>query len=413
MSVGASLSRVCLLVAVTAAASCGGQESIEFTFTRGEPSAPDDEARSIETTDDSTSSDSRDGEQADASSSNMGPELGEVPADPLACFTYIEALCERFAECRNLPVVSEGCLASAVGCTGLEDGATTSTEELLDCASQYSSFECNRILQGRRLRCLSEGTQPAGEPCTTSLSCQSLICDYDPELGRYCAARAEPGGECPLGTSCTFGEQCVDGQCQPIPPPDFTNGNLPLGARGDDCRDPHQCQEGLFCHFAGDMYLGVCERTPRAGEPCGRTRGYDWPVPLPVACDVDSYCVDESCAPLPGPSEPCAESAFVDQRPCSWGLYCERAETTCQPWKQPGEACVGSAALSGLTGLPLDPECDPEQGARCSCVDDAESCVSGERICRIRVKPGEDCDFEFATCTYGTRCVDGFCNYAD
>lgn len=386
---------------------CAQSTSVELTFSRDDHGSAANDHDSSEP----ISGETDVPEDPDAGSVDADTQHVEPP-DALGCYLYIEALCGRIAECRNLPAISEGCLAAASGCAELATGAADTNSGLRECAAAYSEFSCDLLLRGRRLECISKGARKAGEVCSLALNCESLVCDYRTAEQQYvCSAIAEPGAPCSTEVACPLGNSCVAGTCEPSPPPDFDNGNLPLGATGAACRDPHQCQLGLFCLYEGAEALGRCAPAPGAGAPCGVTRGYDWAVPLPAACDQASHCVDGACELLPGAGEPCAESSFVDQPPCAAGSFCDESAGTCATWKALGEPCVGSSQRSGLSGLPLDPECTPENGARCLCADGTETCAEDERRCRIRVNPGADCDFEFATCVYGTSCVDGRCDY--
>src|SRR5690606_17849782 len=157
----------------------------------------------------------------------------DVPPDPMGCYLYVMALCQRMAECRNLPVVSDGCLQSAAGCLDLATGRAPTNRGLRECAAAYADFSCELMLRGRRLECVSNGERSPGEPCSLALNCESLVCDYRAITEQYvCAELAGPGEECSAHVACTLGNTCTDGRCEPTPAPDFDNGNLPLGAAG-------------------------------------------------------------------------------------------------------------------------------------------------------------------------------------
>src|SRR5690606_4294441 len=144
-------------------------------------------------------------------------------------YRYFRAFCERSAECRNLPVVSEGCLAAANDCRLFSLGQLSPNADLRACSDEYESFDCDHVLRGRSLECVGPGESEAGMPCLLSLECQSLSCRARAGEGLFCAERVGLGEECPVGTVCSPGESCVDGSCVTSPPPDLTNGNWPLG----------------------------------------------------------------------------------------------------------------------------------------------------------------------------------------
>jgi hypothetical protein len=352
------------------------------------------------------------GASRDAGAGDASRPAGS-PEDALNCYRYIRAHCERSAECRNLPVVAEGCLQSAADCGLYAGNGLTPNENLEACVDDYATFDCDHLLRGRGLECVGPGQLAAGEPCSLSLSCQSLSCRSRPGEGLSCAERVELGAACPEGTVCSPGESCVNGRCEPSPAPNLTNGNWPLGGPGEVCFDPHQCQEGLLCLFDEtdtDGY-GACATPPGAMQACALSRDYDWAAPLPVACDSESYCDEGTCLDLPGAGQPCVASRFLDQRPCEWKTFCDADTERCLPWLAVGESCMPSSRRSGLSGLPLDPPCDPTDGARCSCPEGQAECDPDERRCLRRVEPGRACTEPFSRCVLGSRCVDGTCSY--
>jgi len=396
------------------ALSCANKAAPEVTSTRDDTHGGQSPAAGrVDAGRDSIGTDSVDSGlgQSPGSISPGDASAERVEADPMGCFLYYQALCTRIAQCRNLPRVIEGCLDSAMGCVELADGTSATNRGLRTCAEAYEQFACEDLVRGRRLNCVSAGERAAGEQCSLGLQCESLLCDFRGEDLRECALTVNNGEECSQSVLCQPGNDCVDGRCETTPAPNFDNGNLPLGAAGEQCRDPHQCQAGLYCQFDEDADLGLCAPRPRVGSACGLTRGYDWAVPLPAACDDHGFCIDGKCEPLPALGEFCAPSTFVDQPPCASGYFCDLQTGQCAAWRDIGELCDENEQRSGLTGLPLDPQCDVELGARCSCPDGGADCDGATRRCLIRVLPGAACDLDYSVCTYGTHCIAGICDY--
>lgn len=359
--------------------------------------------------------DAKDAAPSDAAGFLDGGSALSAVSNGLACFRYIEAKCTREAECSNARIDERWCLTAA-DCPEkyLVSGSKFTKMSLLDCAAAWLALDCSDALVGKAPACANSGTRAAGEACSVSSQCVSLSCQpksaATPDDGT-CAALADSGGTCPTGTVCVAGEHCEAGTCVPNLPPGLDSFfNAPVGGLGADCINRGNCEFDLYCAFVPSRPdLGRCEVPPGPPGPCGDAKNRGLSTPVRSTCNNESYCgMDEMCHPLPLIGEPCGLARYNGFMHCEVGAFCG-LDGKCTPWRQLGEVCRGSASFMGV---PLFPECNWNEGADCLCPD-ATSCNADEALCRVRVKPGAACDFEFAACLYGSECVGGICDFPD
>lgn len=340
-------------------------------------------------------------------------EAGATISDGLACFTYMAAVCERYATCRHLPQVAQGCLALGAGCRNefLVEGSTRTAENLLSCSGDYADFDCERLLRGQSPACATQGTLPGGALCQGHMACQSSFCDEDDAGESRCYALAASGGACPSRTLCPPGEGCVGGRCETIEALTLESGNAPQGATFDPCYETSYCQEGLFCLFTESLDEGTCAEPPHAFEPCASDRAFVADAPREV-CDLETYCsADSVCETLPTIGEPCAARSDAALRLCRAGTYCNAESGICTEPRVLGASCRQPTAFSSTSGIAIAPECDAAAGLVCVCPTEL-SCEPGFGQCRRGVWPGEPCELETAHCLYGASCTPaGVCDY--
>lgn len=340
-------------------------------------------------------------------------EAGAPVSDGLACFTYMAAVCERYATCRRLPQVAQGCLGLGAGCRDefLVEGSTRTAENLLSCSEEYADFDCERLLRGQSPACATPGTLPGGAHCQGHMACQSSFCDEDEAGERRCYALAQNGGECPSRTLCPPGQGCEGGRCETIEALSLESGNAPQGATGDPCYETSYCQEGLFCLFSASLDEGTCAEPPQASVPCVSDRPFVADAPRTI-CDLESYCSEDGmCEALPTIGEPCAVRSDGALPVCRAGSYCEPRSELCEEPRAAGASCRLPTLFSTTSGVPIAPECDAEGGLVCVCPA-GSSCEPGFGQCRHGVWPGEPCELETAHCLYGASCLPtGVCDY--
>jgi hypothetical protein len=126
-----------------------------------------------------------------------------------------------------------------------------------------------------RLRCVSNDSQPEGEPCLRSAICEGGLACLD--------------GACTDLTIVAEGEMC-DGEttfcdagliCGPTSNGGTLTCQTPL-AQGQDCYALQSCEVGLFCDMTDGS--GTCEPTQTEGEACD----------VELACSGGLTCDDET-----------------------------------------------------------------------------------------------------------------------
>ncbi|MHB1847087.1 MAG: hypothetical protein ACYCWW_19870 [Deltaproteobacteria bacterium] len=256
---------------------------------------------------------------------------------------------------------------------------------------------CYDILQG-------QVTQ--GQSCSLDFDCQSgLFCklggtsSLPPCGGGSCQPFIAIGATCGAGDECAAGGSCAAGSCVASGP----SGSSGDGGPGAVCNTNADCQACLSCSFSGSTNSSTCVALALAGAAC--TADYQcaspflycsgggqctpspvvgqtgclasssqgcylgWCEPLSDggtlcaapsgeggACANDQSCAGQgtdycqgadagllgSCAPYPGPGQPCVGFS------CGPGAYCDTTSMTCGASLGRGAACqLGSQCQSG------------------------------------------------------------------
>ncbi len=225
------------------------------------------------------------------------------------------------------------------------------------------------------------------------------------EDGR-CLPPAMSGGACDAYTRCPVGERCRDDLCVVNEIDEDMPTDGVFGGVGDDCSSFKQCGRPLYCKSVPGSELGMCDLRPTSPEMCGTSLGNT----DPVICDWEtSYCgYDDYCHPLPPAGDPCGESKDRGFLFCENGAFCDESEDTCRLWLEAGDSCTTVGTRFYDNSL-LFTQCNPEEGAICSCPPDLEECESEERQCFNFIYPGGGCGGPFDVCNYGAECVGGRC----
>ncbi len=240
--------------------------------------------------------------------------------------------------------------------------------------------------------CVSDG-QPVncddGNPCTDD-SC-------DPVSG---CLHVNNNGSCDDGNVCTLNDTCSQGTCRGqsvcddgIPCTDdiadATNNcacTHPISAQGTPCDDGNACTQGTTCDGLGGS----------VGD-CGGG--------LPVSCNDNSICTDDSCDPGVGCVHTNNPSVCDDGNPCT-DDSCD-SSTGCRHTNNSltecdgdacttGDRCSGGACLLHTGSL----NCDDSN----PCTDDGCDTVSG---C-FHLNNNQSCD-DGNACTLLDSCVGGAC----
>jgi hypothetical protein len=400
MSVCVRSSIAMLLVACSGSKSAG---TTDAGASGGRGGAGDASMTSVNGSSSSTGGASHGG----AGGSDAGAAGGAGVSAGIACFRYIEAQCNRLAECRGIEDAL--CVRAASSCPQifLSPGSTRTIDNLMACGQAWTTFDCDRALRGEIPACATPGTLEPGAVCTAGSQCASAVC-----VGGACSTPANRGGACSASVTCPPGDGCVAGSCSPRELPTPETGKGRVGGVGASCVWPANCQGELFCEFvATTPRTGRCALPPSAGSACGDAQLLGNSYPTPLACDDASYCgKDEICHDLPPIGAPCGEARYDGAIYCAKGGHCNSSTMKCEPALKLGESCAESTAFS-RTGQPLAEPCDPSTGASCTCAGGG-FCGGQPGACLVRRKPGESCTRNVEICIHGSTCIDGRCDYA-
>lgn len=301
------------------------------------------------------------GTDADATTSTSSPTTAPPPTtdtteppttgDTDGPDPVVAAYCEYLLGCGCAPLTSpdlESCLQT-------HEYSRDSAAQLAAMAGLEFDAECWAAPFLRRIEdygCKTEdGVAALDEPTE---------CTFCPTAHGAVAA----GGACTrsnvaiFASDCAKGLDCVDGVCR--------DRCAPL-ATGEPCAtsegDPLPCMPGDHCEQPG---TGTCAPIPGPGEPCPA-----------YTCTADHACDGTACAPLPQTGEPCTGE-------CATGLVCAPAGD-CRPPGLAGEAC--------------DNDTDCIDGLYCEAA-----------ACAPRLPVGSACDgLPEAACEFDSACVDGLC----
>jgi hypothetical protein len=213
--------------------------------------------------------------------------------------------------------------------------------------------------------CTSRKTD--GEPCSTSDSCISRVC----EVSAYVCA-----DQLVAGSDCSENAVCASGYCGPF---DVCAGEQPLGAA---------CQYNIDCNSGScDFMTLVCVVAKANGEKCGFNREC-----LSQYCDTDKNCADKKDTTI---------NCNIDEE-CKSG-WCDA--NGCADKQADGSECT--VDIGCLNGACLMGKCAPPNGENGPCQNDAH-CTNGlychQGICVKRLNNG-------ARCTPGAHrsCASGAC----
>lgn len=219
-----------------------------------------------------------------------------------------------------------------------------------------SGFLCYPYSNGSDGVCLpgeDTGTEPGGEllatglPCNTSLECESGLCVGESGGGAFCRQQCGGDPDCPQGQECSPLTSVNYGACVPASGTDPG----PLGAPGDPCQGPDDCQSGL-CVQDED------------GVACRSSCGTDGDCPAGQECFPLSGVNFGACFPGDGQTDPNPGGKPLGG-PCASGDEC--ASGMCA---SAGFEYVCSEACSGPSDCPL--------GYQCVALDGGSGCFKGD-----------------------------------
>ncbi len=321
----------------------------------------------------------------------------KLPDGPLskraACRAYVQAQCERRAECSNDP--TRDCTWSAIDmCPDLlfSEGSQRTAEQVVECAEEWLTFDCNSVLLDKLPSCAIPGTLELGGWCIHPSQCASGACNGSTNVCGQCIPVVASGGACDDFSACPDGEICESGQCVSFVPVVLESNT---GAEGDPCYRNHpNCQSGLTCVSDDARSTTICRPNPIEGASCY----YAFTTEDTRTCDSngETYCgPDLLCHAAPTQGQLCVVASSA-QNVCGSGLFCSADTATCEPVPGWGEPCGTVGASGGSPG-----------GQICA----GSLCDAG--ICKEIREEGESCAEANTRCADGTECADGVCRATD
>jgi len=310
----------------------------------------------------------------------------QATAEYRACAAYVEARCQRAAECGSYSVgfcMEDGLPLCPDFLFG--PGSNNTPEHIRECAVDWQSASCT-VLQTFIPVCVyAPGQYEDGHTCTSDSQCQSGACSGYSELCGTCLPVLVAGASCTAGASaCPDGYDCIDDVCAPRRPT-----ALPPGTACDI--DYANCQSAYVCR-ASDTGEPTCQPRLEAGAPCAGNAAPE--------CSLYHYCEPGThvCTPSPPAGMPCGASGIGD---CDAQSYCDRSVTpsVCVARVGLGETCFDDPDITDVHG-------NCEGALFCVCAA-GEDCTDGS--CMLRAAEGEACGNTTTFCVPGTECRDGTC----
>jgi hypothetical protein len=237
-----------------------------------------------------------------------------------ACSAWAAAACDQQKTCDQTAWLRDHGSKSA--CEQREQALCQKALSLTDThATSGQVVDCTKtspLTCGERCSALlSPGQLLAGDPCSHSWQCASLLCAKNLAGGcGVCSGDRPAGALCKIDSECDEGLGCYEGAC---------TARAPEGA---SCL-AQPCALGLSC--VGFSPIRVCKPRASLGEPCDPS-GYG------AADCAEGYCTDGTChAPsLVQPGKPCGITNSVL---CTGG-FCDGS--TCRGWAKEGDTCSTS-----------------------------------------------------------------------
>lgn len=272
-------------------------------------------------------------------------------------------------------------------------------------------YDCARGSSCLAAACLPTSEIARGTRCYRSDDCGSTL--YCSEAGT-CQDRLPVGATCSFWEDCVEGSFCVAGRCQRTIPIGGACSSVPCEAgatcsagvcvrypsAGEACIDRYTCGPGLFCGSTGTCLVRV-----DSGDSCVES----------IQCPFLQGCRHGICSYL----EPIG-GACTDDTDCRSSLRC--VDSVCVALPTLGEACVDEC----LVGVCTESVCrTPAAGSVCvvtentvdACGDTGECFyeeATSRRICGPSAEEGEPCS-EYAStladraCEHGLTCRSGRC----
>lgn len=294
-------------------------------------------------------------------------------------------------------------------------------------APACNTLACNGV-SAVCVACAHDTECTTGHYCAANGSCQPQVAQgdsCDPRAGKDCKeANCEvcATGNCADGVCCDqpCGDAChactlawtgvPDGQCTPVPADqDPKNGC----AEGSDY--PKSCLSDGLCDGKGN-----CRDFAKPSTPCGDTLCTKGSVSGKL-CDGAGTCSTDTaaCAPYLCGADACTTDCQMDDD-CAASGFCLNG--TCQPQKDPGEAC--SASVQCASGFCTDGVCcEAACDGQCEVCSDAGACVpvtgepqAGRAACNgdpdvcggtCDGKTRDHCSYPSSAQSCGSACADG------
>ncbi len=278
-------------------------------------------------------------------------------------------------------------------CTGLQ---TCTCKTSADCAAIDDGNLCNGVLF-----CDVAAGSCAVNP-TTVIKCPPgdkqpcIVNACVPTTGLCTPKAAKKGTKCDDGDSCTSGDRCDGGICDP-------GTNTCACSKDADCAkhdDGNKCNGLQYC----DKQSGTCK--PNAGSI--------------VTCPSvkDTACAHNVCQPASGT---CAFTARKDvtkvcpkDGPCTWRMKKAGDPADKGPWPcDDGDPCTGAETCEGKLCKGSSVTCKCTTNSDCAAVDDGNLC-NGTYYCDKALKV-PDCVFNKASVVFckktdDTECLKASCD---
>ena len=184
------------------------------------------------------------------------------------------------------------------------------------------------------------GSCGSGQPvnCNDGNSCTDDGCE--PAVGCVHEPTASP---CYDGDSCTVGDTCKLGKCEP--------GVAIVCVDGDVCTDD-SCDPAVGCVFTVNQAPCNDGNACTSGDACALGKCVSGP---PIVCNDQNGCTKDACAPSKG----CEFSPLPDETPCGAGLVCMGGKCVPIPDLCKGVDCGPSTACPPLQCEKATGKCVP------------------------------------------------------
>jgi len=257
----------------------------------------------------------------------------------------------------------------------------------------HDYYGYGRVNAGRAARAAEIGfNNPLGHICAEDFNCSVDLCTKcsPTDYYGYCGecSYSPDGTNCDDCDLCTENDQCSGGDCAGTPV---------------DCDDDNPCTDDACNPASGECVYTDNNDNCDDGDLCtegDQCSGGDC-AGMPIDCDDNNVCTDDSCNPANG------ECVYTDNSD-----YCDDDDLCTEGDQCSGGDCAGTPVDCDDNNVCTDDSCNPASG-ECVYTNNSDYCNDGNLCTEGDQCSGGDCVGTPVDCSDDNPCTDDSCNPAD